>query len=236
MGASMTRCIWKNSYERKSSRACERASPAMFGSIVASRGTGPRATVTKTLPHTVGRGPVPRHPAPQQKNAGDRRIPERVKPTPVVRDRQIPNGACSGEPALQGIGPTSVVREHLLPNGQDLAILTYRGMRADRKKTRGTGPRATVIRAFFLTVGRGPVPRHAAIAGDRPPRYVPLGVFFIATKNAGGTSPPRYVIGNYFPSFTSPNVRNCRFAADTGPRNKRIDNICGLPANETSSN
>ena len=43
------------------------------------------------------------------------------------------------------------------------------------QRSRGTGPRATVARPSPFTVGRGPVPRHAAvyptIAGDRPPRY-----------------------------------------------------------------
>ena len=44
------------------------------------------------------------------------------------------------------------------------------------RRSRGTGPRATVsgtvtIKNAPFTVGRGPVPRHATIAGDRPPRY-----------------------------------------------------------------
>ena len=50
------------------------------------------------------------------------------------------------------------------------------------KRSRGTGPRATVARTARFTVGRGTGPRHAAIAeeirsepetlaGDRPPRY-----------------------------------------------------------------
>ena len=43
-------------------------------------------------------------------------------------------------------------------------------------RSRGTGPRATKKKRRFLTVGRGPVPRHAAIAGDRPPRYGRCGV------------------------------------------------------------
>ncbi len=87
-------------------------------------------------------------------------------------------------------------------------------------RSRGTGPRATRKKNAPLTVGRGTGPRHAAvyrkIAGDRPPR--------------DGTE------HGYSRRFTSPNVRNCRFAAETGPRKKRIDNSCGLPANETSSN
>ena len=39
------------------------------------------------------------------------------------------------------------------------------------RRSRGTGPRATKKKRCPFTVGRGPVPRHAAIAGDRPPRY-----------------------------------------------------------------
>ena len=49
------------------------------------------------------------------------------------------------------------------------------------KRSRGTGPRATVSggvlgsRTAPFPVGRGPVPRHASVyqtfAGDRPPRY-----------------------------------------------------------------
>ena len=39
------------------------------------------------------------------------------------------------------------------------------------QRSRGTGPRATGKKRRHFYVGRGPVPRHAAIAGDRPPRY-----------------------------------------------------------------
>ena len=35
----------------------------------------------------------------------------------------------------------------------------------------GACPRATMKKTPLLPVGRGPVPRHAAIARDRPPRY-----------------------------------------------------------------
>ena len=34
---------------------------AFFAQVERSRGTGPRATVKKSVPFTVGRGPVPRH-------------------------------------------------------------------------------------------------------------------------------------------------------------------------------
>ena len=39
----------------------------------------------------------------------------------------------------------------------------------------------------------------------------------------------------YFACFTSPNVFNARCAGDTGPRNRRVINVSGLPPNETSS-
>ena len=104
-----------------------------------------------------------------------------------------------------------------------------------------------------FTVGRGPVPRHATIAGDRPPRYGP------GRKKTRGTSPRAPVTeplcrarapalahcdqaianyrgdGNYSRCFTSPNVVNIRFDAETGPRNIRNANASRLPPNETSS-
>ena len=39
----------------------------------------------------------------------------------------------------------------------------------------------------------------------------------------------------YFACFTSPNVFNARCAGETGPRNRRVINVSGLPPNETSS-
>ena len=81
------------------------------------------------------------------------------------------------------------------------------------KRSRGTGPRATVSRtvAFFVcslrsperkwpraalgtppfTVGRGPVPRHATIARDRPSPYGGLGGFRL-DRCLAGDRPPRY--------------------------------------------
>ena len=58
-------------------------------------------------------------------------------------------------------------------------------------RSRGTGPRATVtgtvtVKNATRTVGRGPVPRQAAIyrklAGDRPPRYGNRNGFFTAER------------------------------------------------------
>ena len=83
------------------------------------------------------------------------------------------------------------------------------------ERSRGTGPRATGPRTLCFTVGRGPVPRHATIAGDRPPRYG--------------------IQDGYFCRFTAPNVVSIRFAAETGPGNSRVTNVAGFPSNATSS-
>ena len=40
------------------------------------------------------------------------------------------------------------------------------GPKRGLKRSRGTGPRATVSKTAPFTVGRGPVPRHATIAGE----------------------------------------------------------------------
>ena len=93
-------------------RACERVPLAMhrsrenpigyaaedhaLWSLKRSRGTGPRATVTRTATFTVGRGPVPRHATTARKTG------PRAKPTSVVCDRLITNGSGSGDPDLQG--------------------------------------------------------------------------------------------------------------------------------------
>ena len=44
------------------------------------------------------------------------------------------------------------------------------------------GPRATMKKTPPLTVGRGPVPRQATIAGDRPPRYGKTAVFIRSSE------------------------------------------------------
>ena len=80
-----------------------------------------------------------------------------------------------------------------------------------KKNARGTGPRATVAGAARFIVGRGPVPRRATIAGDRPTRYV------------------------YFVFFTAPNVVSIRLEAETGPGNNRVTNVSRFPSNATSS-
>ena len=88
-------------------RACERVSLAMQR----SRGTGPRATVKKTVPFIVGRGPVPRHAA----IAGDR-PPRYGKKTPPLHRRAR---ACPS--------PCVWLAERITPVGQDRPILTRSG-------------------------------------------------------------------------------------------------------------
>ena len=61
------------------------------------------------------------------------------------------------------------------------------------KRSRGTGPRATVSGTARFTVGRGPVPRHATLAGNRPPRYGKTAVFIrigeTAVEKTGSSGP-----------------------------------------------
>ena len=87
------------------------------------------------------------------------------------------------------------------------------------QRSRGPVPRATVSKTAPFPVGRGPVPRHAAvyreIAGDRPPRY--------GIRNG------------YSRFFNAPNVVSIRLDAETGPGNNRVTNVSGLPSNATSS-
>ncbi len=90
------------------------------------------------------------------------------------------------------------------------------------ERSRGTGPRATITGHFLhktapFPVGRGPVPRHAAIyrtiAGDRPPRYDNGTVSLLA-----GDRPPRY--------------GNRTFSSQNGPFHRRAracpSPCCGL--------
>ena len=63
--------------------------------------------------------------------------------------------------------------------------------------------------------------RHSAGSGDPA----------LQRDARGGTRPALL----YFACFTSPNVVNARCAGETGPRNRRVTNVSGLPPNETSS-
>ena len=127
-----------------------------------SRGTGPRATGAGTARFIVGRGPVPRH-APIAREI-------RSAPETIAGDRPPRYGSLSG-PFYR--------RARACPSP-----CTDRGRNPLRspKRSRGTGPRATVASTASLIVGRGTGPRHAPIAeeirsapetlaGDRLPHY-----------------------------------------------------------------
>ena len=139
-----------------------RSCPTGYWGKQRSRGTGPRATVMrdvrggnplgcaygirgpprygeKTLLLYVGRGPVPRHAS----IAG---------PISVVRERLLPIGSRSGDLDLQMIGVSG-------DRGGQAPALRCGGMFA------GDRPPRYGEKNPLLYVGRGPVPRHASIAG-----------------------------------------------------------------------
>ena len=123
----------------------------------------------------------------------------------------------SGDPALQ----PSVDGDRLIAIVQDPAPDTPK-KRAREKPPRASqtcqDPAIPTYRLLQRYVGRGPVPRR--VSDYRSPRGI------------AGACPPRTL---YFACFTSPNVVNARCAGDTGPRNRRVINVSGLPPNETSS-
>ena len=110
-------------------------------SLKRSRGTGPRATVSRTASLTVGRGPVPRHAAliGRSRGTGPRATVSGTAPFTVGRGPVPRHATIAGKPARRPRGPA------------------LWGL----KRSRGTGPRATGPRTAPFTVGRGPVPRHA---------------------------------------------------------------------------
>ena len=66
-----------------------------------------------------------------------------------------------------------------------ILIQTVRGIAGDRPPRYGNRTVSFLTEKRPLTVGRGPVPRHAPVhrklAGDRPPRYG-IGAFFFAER------------------------------------------------------
>ena len=108
---------------------------------------GPRATVKRTSPFTVGRGPVPRHATIARGTRSDARM---ASEGPRATVKRTP-------PFTVGRGPVprhaTIARDRPSPcNDREGQALALRSL----KRSRGTGPRAT-----------GP----ETIAGDRPPRY-----------------------------------------------------------------
>ena len=116
--------------------------------------------------------------------AGDRppRYGRRVPP-PVGQEHLLLTRLRSGDRKLQRVARGTGHRA----TGQDEKKARGIGPRAAViERSRGTGPRATVAGTARFIVGRGPVPRHATIARDRPSRYGP------GRKKCAGDRPPRY--------------------------------------------
>ena len=131
----------------------------------------PLQTVEPPALVPVGRGPVPRHALGPRAIAGDR--PPRYGPRTV----------------FLSVGRGPVPRHAVSVTETAWALWAADGFRADRVLAGDRPPRYGASGGFrcrrrkthLLSVGRGPVPRHAlgprAIAGDRPPRYGPRTVF-----------------------------------------------------------
>ena len=113
----------------------------IFAQVERSRGTGPRATVKKSVLLTVGRGPVPRRASIGTRNGLDRR----AFFARVVRSR--------------GTGPRATVCKAVsfhrrarawpspcLGGGNGWLACVFRA----GQRSRGTGPRATVCKAVSL--------------------------------------------------------------------------------------
>ena len=185
----------------------------MHRSRGASRGTGPRATVTKTLPRAVGRGPVPRHAPIARSLAGDRppRYGNKTLPRAVGRG-PVPRQATS-----RGTGPRATVTKTPPAHRRAWALACHTRMRAG-------------------------FPRHASVyrslAGDRPPRYgnknaaphrraracpSPGNI----ARSLAGDRPPRY--GNRRVSWAKNAVlRFTGYSRGTGPR-ATVDAACAHP-------
>ena len=146
-----------------------------FPSPCSDRGGQAPALRKKTGPFTVGRGPVPRYAT----IAGDR-PPHYGK----KRFHKSLNAA--------GTGPRAVVKNNAALSrraGPSHATRACERVPLAMQRSRGTGNRDTKKNGFInrstprgqapalrkktgpFTVGRGPVPRHATTAGDRPPHY-----------------------------------------------------------------
>ena len=124
-----------------------------------TRGTGPRATVKRTAPFTVGRGPVPRHTSRPEQNEQDR---SRIYK--ICKINKIIGAGCTTVPRRRR-RPRSVGRERLLSPVRAQASPNYRG---GGRTSAGDRP-----------------PRYGDFktnAGDRPPRYGNRGVFIVGRR------------------------------------------------------
>ena len=122
----------------------------------------------KTPPFTVGRGPVPRHAAIDQSVRAFQRS-RGTGPRATVckavsfhrRARACPSPCYDREG--NGLCRCAVFAQ----------IERSRGKPARMRVWHPRAPALRSLSSLRFTVGRGPVPRHATIAGDRPPRYGP---------------------------------------------------------------
>ena len=113
--------------------------------------------------------------------------------------------------------------------GQDQAIPTYRPY--CRWRSPETTPSVAGDRQIAIgsRTGTPALQRDRSGSGDPALQSVPR------RSPRGGQAPALLQRAPHFACFTSPNVVNARCAGDTGPRNRRINNVSGLPPNETSS-
>ena len=124
----------------------------------------------KNVPFTVGRGPVPRRALVHASDRGGL--------SPALRARKG-------------------VRLAMHPFGIRCSRTTVSGA---RKRSRGTGPRATVEKSVPFPVGRGPVPRHATIG-----KMALVGVrFSCGSSDRGGQAPALRAREG----FSSPRIRS----------------------------
>ena len=148
-----------------------------------SRGTGPRATVKKNVPFTVGLGPSHATRACERVSLAMPRAPQHSRgtgPRATVK---------KNVPFTVGLGPSHATRAC-----ERVSLAMPRAP----QHSRGTGPRATIKNgpgyrgAWALachTRMRAGSPRYASriptIAGDRPPRYMKITVL----ERSRGTGP-----------------------------------------------
>ena len=148
-------------------------------SLKRSRGTGPRATVPRTPPFTVGRGPVPRHAPISGETLSDARMetfedPHAPGPKTIARDRPPRYGIQHAPPLYR--------RARACPSpccvNRKIAGDRPSRYRPGRKNARETGPRATVIeksrgtgpRATFISFSS---PHQTSSASDSPQKQDP---------------------------------------------------------------
>ena len=86
---------------------------AFFARVGRSRGTGPRATVSKTAPFTVGRGPVPRRASIERETAlvrvrFSRRSGDRGGQAPALRYNR--NTASTADRSMSNRNPNSAIQ------------------------------------------------------------------------------------------------------------------------------